>query len=79
MFTQHWVCIGHLGGSESPGSFQSGTYLDMPWVVTRADDGELRAFHNVSVHAGFSNHAHTDLRCQAWVGPVHRRAIAKQS
>ncbi|CAL5219950.1 g1882 [Coccomyxa viridis] len=50
VFTQHWVCVGHLGGLESPGSFQSGTYLDMPWVVTRADDGQLRAFHNVCQH-----------------------------
>lgn len=51
VFTQHWVCVGHLGGLQSPESYQSGTYLDMPWVVTRADDGQLRAFHNVSRHA----------------------------
>ena len=45
---QHWVCIGPLNGLSQPGSFESGVYLDMPWVVTRAEDGQLRAFHNVS-------------------------------
>ena len=57
VFTQHWVCVGHLGSLDSLGSFQSGTYLDMPWVVTRADDGQLRAFHNVSIHANLCDQA----------------------
>ena len=48
VFLQHWVCIGTLNRLSQPGSFESGVYLDMPWVVTRAEDGQLRAFHNVS-------------------------------
>ena len=48
---QHWVCIGPLNRLSQPGSFESGVYLDMPWVVTRAEDGQLRAFHNVSIEA----------------------------
>jgi len=49
IFTQHWVCVGHLGDMAGPGSYLSGSYLDMPWVITRAEDGKLRAFHNVSI------------------------------
>ena len=49
IFTQHWVCVGHLGDLAAPGSYLSGSYLDMPWVITRAEDSKLRAFHNVSI------------------------------
>ncbi|CAK0764975.1 hypothetical protein CVIRNUC_003212 [Coccomyxa viridis] len=50
VFMQHWVCVGPLNRLSQPGSFESGVYLDMPWVVTRAEDGQLRAFHNVCQH-----------------------------
>ena len=50
IFTRRWVCVGQLGSLKEPGSFLSGLYMDMPWVVTRhAEDNQLRAFHNVSL------------------------------
>ena len=53
IFTQQWVCVGHLGALTGPGSFLSGLYLEMPWVVTKAEDGQLRAFHNVRTGCAF--------------------------
>ncbi len=50
IFTRCWVCVGQLESLKEPGSFLSGQYMGMPWVVTRnAEDNQLRAFHNVSM------------------------------
>lgn len=61
IFTRRWVCVGQLGSLKEPGSFLSGLYMDMPWVVTRhAEDNQLRAFHNVSM----SCHQHACCDCE---------------
>jgi choline monooxygenase len=44
--------VGHLGQIDEPGSFFASRAGDVPVVVTRAQDGELRSFLNVCRHRG---------------------------
>jgi choline monooxygenase len=53
IFRPAWQYAGHLGQLPEPGTFFSGRAGGMPVVVTRARDGELRAFLNVCRHRGF--------------------------
>jgi len=52
IFRRSWQYVGHLGQVAEPGSFFAGRAGDVPVVVTRAADGELRAFLNVCRHRG---------------------------
>ncbi len=52
IFRRSWQYVGHLGQVAEPGSFFAGRAGDVPVVVTRASDGELRAFLNVCRHRG---------------------------
>jgi phenylpropionate dioxygenase-like ring-hydroxylating dioxygenase large terminal subunit len=52
IFRRTWQYVGHLGQVAEPGSFFAGRAGDVPVVVTRAQDGELRAFLNVCRHRG---------------------------
>lgn len=63
VFSQKWVCVGHLGAlQQQPGAYMAGDHLGMPYVITRAADGALRAFHNVRrccvLHAASSVRLH---------------------
>ncbi|CAL8467964.1 g7502 [Coccomyxa elongata] len=50
IFTRFWVCIGQLGNLKEPGTFTAGSYMSMPYVVTRSYDNKIHAFHNVCRH-----------------------------
>jgi choline monooxygenase len=52
IFRREWQYIGHIGQVPEPGSYFAGRAGDVPVVVTRAGDGELRAFLNVCRHRG---------------------------
>jgi phenylpropionate dioxygenase-like ring-hydroxylating dioxygenase large terminal subunit len=52
IFRRAWQYVGHAGQVAEPGSFFAARAGDVPVVVTRADDGELRAFLNVCRHRG---------------------------
>ena len=52
IFRRSWQYVGHLGQVAEPGSYFAGRAGDVPVVVTRARDGELRAFLNVCRHRG---------------------------
>jgi choline monooxygenase len=52
IFRRSWQYVGHEGQVAEPGSFLAGRAGDVPVVVTRAQDGELRAFLNVCRHRG---------------------------
>jgi phenylpropionate dioxygenase-like ring-hydroxylating dioxygenase large terminal subunit len=52
IFRRSWQYVGHLGQAAETGSFFAGRAGDVPVVVTRAADGELRAFLNVCRHRG---------------------------
>jgi len=53
IFRPSWQYVGHLGQVPEPGTYAAGRAGLMPVVVTRARDGELRAFLNVCRHRGF--------------------------
>lgn len=40
--------IGHASQAPNPGDYFTGSVADINYVVVRGDDGQLRAFHNVS-------------------------------
>jgi len=52
IFLRAWQYVGHTGAVAEPGSFFAATAGRTPVVVTRARDGELRAFLNVCRHRG---------------------------
>ena len=53
IFLRSWQYVGHTGQAAEPGSYFTGALGLAPVVVTRARDGELRAFLNVCRHRGF--------------------------
>ena len=53
IFRSAWQYVGHIGPVSEPGTFFAARAGRMPVVVTRARDGELRAFRNVCRHRGF--------------------------
>jgi choline monooxygenase len=53
IFRSAWQYAGHLGDLPEPGTFFTTRAGRTPLVVTRARDGELRAFVNVCRHRGF--------------------------
>jgi choline monooxygenase len=53
IFGRAWQYAGHTGQVPVPGTFFTVTAGLVPIVVTRARDGELRAFVNVCRHRGF--------------------------
>ena len=52
IFARSWQYAGHLGQIGETGGFFAATAGQIPVVVTRARDGELRAFLNVCRHRG---------------------------
>src|SRR5690349_10993892 len=53
IFAPAWQYVGHVGQAPEPGTFFAARCGRTPVVVTRARDGELRAFLNVCRHRGF--------------------------
>ena len=53
IFARAWQYAGHVGDAPEPGSYFSARAGDIPVVVVRGRDGELRAFVNVCRHRGF--------------------------
>ena len=70
IFRRAWQYVGHLGQVAEPGSFFASRAGDVPVVVTRATDGELRAFLNVCRHRG-SVVAEGDGRRESLQCPYH--------
>jgi choline monooxygenase len=53
IFLRSWQYVGHVGQVAEPGSYFTASLGLAPILVTRARDGELRAFLNVCRHRGF--------------------------
>ena len=53
IFRSAWQYAGHVGEAPEPGTFFTTRAGRTPVLVTRARDGELRAFLNVCRHRGF--------------------------
>ncbi len=52
IFRRHWVFVGHSCQIKAPGDFFTVTIGKDPLIIIRADDGEIRALHNVCRHRG---------------------------
>jgi choline monooxygenase len=52
IFRTSWQYVGHAGDVPGPGSFAAARVGDLPVVVVRDEEGELRAFLNVCRHRG---------------------------
>jgi phenylpropionate dioxygenase-like ring-hydroxylating dioxygenase large terminal subunit len=52
IFRRSWQYVGHTGRAPEPGTYFAAATGTIPVVVTRARDGELRAFLNVCRHRG---------------------------
>ena len=50
LFRDHPVVVGHIAQLPKPGSFFTHDHSGLPLVVTRDEDGVLRAFVNVCQH-----------------------------
>jgi choline monooxygenase len=53
IFRSAWQYVGHTGEAPEPGTFFAARAGRTPVAITRARDGELRAFLNVCRHRGF--------------------------
>ncbi len=70
VFANCWLVAGRTDQLTEPGSFFTLGYLGRPIVVTRAEDGEIRAFYNVCSHHGTCV-AEGEGRAEALVCPYH--------
>jgi phenylpropionate dioxygenase-like ring-hydroxylating dioxygenase large terminal subunit len=50
LFPQTWQVVCHVNDVPNAGDYQTLKFLDEMVVVVRADDGQVRAFHNVCRH-----------------------------
>jgi len=50
VFRHNWLAVCRTGQVAGPGTFASGVVAGEPWVVTRDEQGTLRAFANVCRH-----------------------------
>src|SRR5919197_813223 len=62
IFARTWQYVGHTGQVAEPGTFFTSSAGQIPVVVTRARDGELRALLNVCRHRGFAVFDGDELR-----------------
>ncbi|MCA9692345.1 MAG: aromatic ring-hydroxylating dioxygenase subunit alpha [Myxococcales bacterium] len=70
VFARSWQPVARVEQLITPGSYISGCLAGEPWVVTRGDDGALRAFHNVCRHKGHAV-AHGSGRAERFVCGYH--------
>lgn len=50
IFDHEWLCVGRESWAANPGEYFTSHHIGEPIVVTRAQDGVLRAFSNVCQH-----------------------------
>ena len=83
IFAQQWNCIGRASALPNPGDFVVRNVAGESIIVTRARDGELRAFFNVCRHRGTricrdaSGHFSETIQCpyHAWTWTIDGRCI----
>src|SRR5271154_3618851 len=52
LFTHNWVAVGFAGSLPHVGDVAPLDIFGFPLVITRAEDGAIRVFHNVGAHDG---------------------------
>jgi Rieske 2Fe-2S family protein len=54
LFSRSWAVVASTDDLPAPGDYVTATVGGVPLIVVRADDGRLRAFHNVCRHRGMA-------------------------
>ena len=52
IFFKTWNCVGHVSRVPNPGDYITFDFMDVPVLITRAEDGKVRAFTNACRHRG---------------------------
>ena len=52
IFFRSWHLVAHVNELRTPGDFVTHEILEQSVIVTRAKDGDIRAFHNACQHRG---------------------------
>jgi phenylpropionate dioxygenase-like ring-hydroxylating dioxygenase large terminal subunit len=52
IFLKTWNCVGHVSRVPNPGSYVTETFVDIPLVIVRGEDGVIRCFVNACRHRG---------------------------
>lgn len=71
IFRRHWIGVAHVSALREPGRFVTANIGGDAVLVTRDDDGELRAFHNVCRHRGTRLVRQDAGRCARLTCPYH--------
>lgn len=67
-----WIFVGHTFELEKAGQYIAATIGEYPIVVVKANDGEIRAFHNVCRHRGSKVCVEEKGKVAKLVCPYHR-------
>ncbi|MFL2747926.1 MAG: aromatic ring-hydroxylating dioxygenase subunit alpha [bacterium] len=52
IFSSMWTCIGFASDTSKPGDAFPFEFMELPLLILRGEDGQLRVFHNVCPHRG---------------------------
>ena len=50
VFSSNWLHVGHTGQLPQPGSFFTGSFLNLPYIVLRTPTDRITAYYNVCCH-----------------------------
>ena len=75
IFMRHWVFIGRSDCIPDPGDYFTLDLVEVPLIVVRDDDGEVRAFANTCRHRG-TRLVDGQGNCRAFTCPYHGWAYA---
>ena len=52
IFSSMWTCIGFASDTAEPGDAFPLEFMELPLLILRGEDHQLRVFHNVCPHRG---------------------------
>ncbi|KAK9807556.1 hypothetical protein WJX72_002507 [[Myrmecia] bisecta] len=70
VFKQKWMYVGSTSQLTGPGSYFTGSVFGKGYIISRDQDGSIRAFHNVCPHRA-AGVAHGEGCTQRFVCPYH--------
>lgn len=71
VFTDNWVCVGFTSDVPNPGDIFPLALAGKNLLITRADDGEVRVFHNYCRHRGMKLAEEASSQVPRLVCPYH--------
>lgn len=71
IFSNEWVCVGHVGEVAEPGDFYTTELIDEQLLVVRNDEGDINVLSNVCRHRGNLVEAEASGHRRSFVCPYH--------